>query len=203
MGGGRGAVSEPMANRNALPIEGLVELSEAGLSARLEPLGKKKKRGCGPQNRGWVGPWWFYGKALVAPVFVIFQGLTFWDTCSWEFSPKQQNHTWLTLPCVLPCVPNTIKSTTDPSPGGWPSLWCVPGWTSDTPANCPTWNSWLPFFYHPPSSSCLCWPWVSAAFNLSSPAVLAISLSAALHRWPFGPRSWAWPAELCQSFSNQ
>lgn len=52
MGGGRGAVSEPMANRNALPIEGLVELSEAGLSARLEPLGKKKKRGCGPQNRG-------------------------------------------------------------------------------------------------------------------------------------------------------
>lgn len=107
------------------------------------------------------------------------------------------------LPYHVCCPVSPIKSTTDPSPGGWPSLWCVPGWTWDTPANCPTWNSWLPFFYHPPSSSCLCWPWVSAAFNLSSPAVLAISLSAALHRWPFGPRSWAWPAELCQSFSNQ
>lgn len=166
-----------------IPNGGGVELRPACLLAwsprGWDPGGSKRDARGSSMHGGWVGSWGSTENHWWSSIAVIFQEFTFWDTCSWMFSPTHRIPP--RLPCVLPFAPNTTKSTTNTNPRGVPVTVVFPGgpWWDALLLIAPTLTFWLPSFYHLPFPNCFCWSWFPVAINFGSLAVLADSLSAA------------------------
>ena len=92
-------------------------------------------------------------------IFVVFQQLTFWDACSWEFAPTQRKHSSLTVPCVPRADP--LSGVCHADRGGPQSCWLP---YTELPA---------PFLLPSALPNCFCWCWFPAAINYSRLALLA------------------------------
>ena len=137
-------------------------------------------------------------------IFVAFQKLPFWDTCSWEFAPTQWNHASLSLSCALPLALDALNQPQTRVPGLTLCRVCATlTVVALSPAHCPPLNFWLPFSFHLLSPTAFFD--VGSLQQLTAVAWLCwlVSLSTVLHRWLFGPRPCGWPVDLFQSFANQ